>query len=132
MSSAVVRRTIKGWLSDPSMSVPFYNTINEEQDPTDDYWCTVLFNNPYREVTTFCEGKWTEEGEAEVVYFGPPGINDDALATMLEAEIIKLMARRDPTGKLILVRSSPPYEYSSGSAAQKYALSVYVDYTLYS
>ena len=132
MSSAYVRSLVRTWLQDSAMVVPFYNTINEEQKPSDDNWCTVHFNNPYREVTTFCEGDWVEEGEAEIVYFGLPGVSDTNLIQLIEADMTTLMAKRDPNEKLVLMNRSAPIEYSSGSAGLDYALAIYVDYTFYS
>ena len=132
MSSSYVRQMIKDWLRDPTMGIKFYNTINEEQDPLDEFWCTVSFGNPFREVATFCEGSWTEEGEMEVIYFGPPGVTDDAFVVAVEADVDKLMAKRDAANKMVLIRRSAPFEFSDGSADQKYALSIYIDYTFYS
>jgi len=129
MSSRYVRNLMETWLKDPAMAVPYYLTVNEEQDPQDDVWCTCDFSSNYRETMTFCEGVTSEEGEVEVVYYGLPGKGYDALIQMLEADMLVLMARRDP--KLALLNRSAPFEFSGGSADEMYAMSVYVDYQLF-
>lgn len=131
MSSYYVRSLIEGWLKDQAMSVPYYPTINEEQNPTDDIWCTADFTSNYRDVMTFCEGLTTEEGEVEIEYFGKAGIGDDSLIQAIEADMLILMAQRDPNSKCILMRRSAPFETSGGSAMMMYGLSIYVDYQLY-
>lgn len=131
MSSSYVRTLVEGWMKDAGMAVPYYATINEEQNPQDELWCTVDFTSDYRDVITFCEGMTTEEGEVEVQYFGRAGIGDDTLIQALEADMITLMAQRDPQGKCVLIRRSAPFETSSGSADQMYSLSVYIDYQFY-
>jgi len=131
MSSRYVRTLVKGWLLDPEMSVPYYQTINEEQNPQDQIWCTADFSSSFRDVITFCNGEISEEGEIEIEYFGLPGIGDDTLIQALEADMVILMARIDPQGKCTLMRRSAPFETSGGSAKLMYGLSVYVDYQLF-
>lgn len=131
MSSFYVRQMVETWLKDPAMVIPYYDTINEEQDPQDDMYCTGRFNSSFRETTTFCQGNTLEEGEVEVTYFGQAGIGDNALIQALEADMVTLMAQRDPDTKLTLTQRSAPFEFSGGSAGQKYGLSIYIDYQLY-
>lgn len=131
MSTLYVRTLVEGWLNDVAMNVPYYPTINEEQNPSDAIWCTAKFNSDFRDVITFCRGNTTEEGDIEIEYFGLPGIGDDALLTALEADMITLMSQRDPAGKCVLLRRSAPFETSGGSASLLYGLSIFVDYQLY-
>jgi hypothetical protein len=131
MSSRYVRTLVEGWLQDAAMTVPYYRTINEEQNPQDDIWCTAEFSSPFRDLITYCEGLTTEEGEIEIEYFGLPGKGYDTLIQALEADMLILMAQRDPQGKCVLMRRSAPYETSRGSASAMYGLSVYVDYQLF-
>lgn len=131
MSSLYVRQQVRGWLSDPAMTVPFYNTINEEQAPNDPIWATVDFSYSDREVLTFCGGDVSEEGEFEVVYLGQPGTGDVALLTAAEADIKTLMAQRDPSNKLILTSRSAPDEFTQGDAQLEYGVSFFVEYTYY-
>jgi len=131
MSSHYVRSLVEGWLKDVAMAVPYYLTINTEQDPQDDIWCTADFSSSYRDTLTFCEGLTTEEGEVEVQYFGLPGKGYEDLIQAVEADMITLMAQRDPQGKCVLMRRSAPYETSGGSARAMYGVSIYVDYQLF-
>lgn len=128
MSSLYVRNIIEGWLSDAAMTVKFYPTINEEQNPSELMWCTCKYASPFRETLTFCEGSTSEEGDVEIRYFGQAGIGDDALLTAMELDLKTLMAQRDSTQKLTLVQRSAPFEQSDGSAKSMYAVSAYVDY----
>lgn len=131
MSSLYVRQTVRGWLADPAMATPFYNTTNEEQAPNDAIWCTLDFGYADRERLTFCQGDISEEGEFEVVYLGRPGVGDVALLTAAEADMKTLMAQRDPSNKLILTARSAPDEFTQGDAQLEYGVSFSVDYTYY-
>ena len=131
MSSLYVRNMVTGWLEDPAMAVPFYATINYEENPQDDMWMTADFSSDFRETTTYCNDQTFEEGEVELQYFGLPGKGYEALITAIEADMVTLMAQRDPQGKMVILRRSAPFETSSGSAKAMYGLSIYLDYQLY-
>lgn len=119
------------WLVDPAMAVPYYPTINVEQNPADPIWMTADFGSSYREVLTFCDGDQYEEGEIEVVFFGRPGIGYTALITAAEAMAAVMMAQRDPADKLVLVSRSAPFEFTAGSAERSYSVSVFFEYQYY-
>ena len=129
MSSSYVRETVRAWLSDSSMSVPFYNTVNTDQNPTEDIWVTADFDSIFRERSTFCAGSWVEEGDVTLVYTGLPGVGDGPLLAAAEADVILLMAMRDPSERLSLTSVSAANEYSGGSANQGYQVEFTVDYT---
>ena len=131
MASLYVRQKVRGWLQDPAMAVPFYNTTNEEQSPNDDIWSTLEFGFADRETLTFCNGIAEEQGEFEVVYLGQPGVGDVALLTAAEADIKTLMAQRDATNKLILTQSNPPEEFTQGDAQMEYGVSFSIEYSYY-
>lgn len=131
MSSLAVRQHVENWLQDAAMTVPFYGTVNVDQDPRDDIWMTVMFSANYREVLTYCEGIEEEEGEIELVYFGEPGTGYQALLTALEGDVATFMAQKDPSHKLTLKSRSAPYEWSGGSSERHYALSVFIEYSYY-
>lgn len=131
MSSFYVRQVVEGWLEDAAMAVPYYQTINEENNPQDDIWATADFTSSLRDTITFCQGITSEEGEVEVQYFGLPGIGYSALIQAIEADMVTLMAQRDPQGKLVLMNRSAPFETSVGSAKSMYGLSIYIDYQYY-
>jgi hypothetical protein len=113
------------------MTVPYYPTVNMEQNPTDRIWMTAEFGSSYREVLTICQGDVLEDGEVEVIFFGPPGIGYTEVLTALELSIAALLQKVDPAGKLTLTGRSAPFEYSRGTALKNYAVSVYVDYQYY-
>jgi len=131
MSSSVVRTLVEQWLEDPAMAVKYYATINEDQDPDDAMWCTAKFSPSYRESTTFCGGKTTEEGEVEIIYFGQPGIGESALIVAVETDMLVLMAQRDPAGDMVILNRSAPFEFSGGSAGSLYGLSIFLEYQYY-
>ena len=113
------------------MAVPFYNTINEDQSPTDNIWCTADFDVSYREVMTMCQDYIEESGEVEVVYFGQPGVGYESLITAIENDMSTLMSFRDSTNKLILLNRSAPIEFTRGDADQEYGIYISVDYQYY-
>ena len=128
MSSLYVRELVEGWLEDPAMTVPYFPTINVEQNPQDDIWMTADFTASLRDTITYCQGQTSEEGEVELMFFGQPGIGYTALIQAIEADMVTLMAQRDPLNKMVLVNRSAPLETSSGSAKAMYGLSIYIDY----
>ena len=113
------------------MAVPFYPTINEEQNPADTAWVTAEFSSTFRVSQTFCDGVTREEGDIELVYVSLAGVGYDELIQAIETDMAVLMAQRDDTGNLVLMNRSAPFEYSQGSAAQNYAVSVEIEYQLY-
>jgi len=131
VSSKYVRDLVEEWLGDVAMVIPYYPTINEEQNPDDDMWCSAEFGSNLRDTVTFCGGTVIEEGEIVVDYLGQAGKGDDVLLTALEVDMITLMAKRDPANKLVLTQRSAPFEFSGGSADRWYGLSIYVDYQFY-
>jgi hypothetical protein len=131
VSSLYVRQKFEQWLQDAALSVPFYPTINEEQNPADDIWCTAQFTSGYRDVLTFCNGIVSEDGEVEVVYFGRPGVGYNSLLAAVEADVNLLAAMTDTSGKLVINGRSAPFEFSLGSARKDYSLSVFFDYSYF-
>ena len=113
------------------MSVPFYPSINTNQNPTDAIWVTASFGSSYRETLTFCNGMAMEDGEVELIYFGPPGTGYNAVITAMETDLAVLMAQRDPNGKVVLTGRSAPFEYSAGDADREFSVSVFVEYQFY-
>lgn len=128
MSALYVRQTVREWLSRPDFDVPFYDTVNTEQNPSDDVWCTATFDANFRERLTFCENSWVEEGDINVVYTGLPGVGDSVVLAAAEADMLTLMSIRDPNDKLRLTAVDPPREASAGSVNQGYQISYLVEY----
>jgi hypothetical protein len=109
------------------MSTPFYNTVNMEQDPTDNMWATVEYNIPIKNTATFC-GDTIEEGNFTVAFFGQPGIGDDVLLTAAEADMKFLYRQMDVSGVLTLTNISAPMDFRQG---EWFVVEFMVDYEFY-
>ena len=131
MSALYVRDTFRKWLNDPAHVVAFYDTVNLDQNPADDVWCTASFDAFARESLTFCPGADREEGEIEVVYFGRPGIGDAELLQAVEAHVGIMEGFTDSTGTFEISSISAPEEFSNGDADREYAVSVIFEYYFY-
>lgn len=110
MSSRYVRNLVRQWATDATVQVPFYDTVNLEQDPNDPVWFTVEFVSFGHVVESYC-GKKLEEGELRFVFFGQPGIGDDALLQAAEGAAKAVAVKTDPAGALVLNEPSPPVDY---------------------
>ena len=128
MSALYVRQTVREWLARPEFTVPFYDTVNKEQNPSDEVWATASFDASFRERLTFCENSWIEEGDINVVYTGLPGVGDAVVLAAAEADMVTLMSIRDPNDKVRLTAVDPPREASAGSVNQGYQISYLVEY----
>lgn len=128
MSSSYVRTLVRDWLQDGSMVTPYYDTVNTDQNPLDDIWVTADFDSLFRERSTFCAGSWVEEGDITLVYTGLPGVGDGPILAAAEADVVLLMAMRDPNERLFLTNVSAANEYSGGSVNQGYQIEFAVDY----
>ena len=129
MSSLYVRTTVRSWLNDDAVVSPYYDTINLEQNPPEDTWVTAEFDVSFREKKTFCEGSWEEEGEVSLMFNGRAGVGDGELLTIAEQDIKTLLAFRDESGQLKVVRVSGVNEFSSGNANMGYQIEYILEYT---
>jgi hypothetical protein len=127
MSALYVRDMVRKWLSDTSLEVPFYDTVNVEQNPTDRNWMTAEFQSTLRDKISFCE--WREEGEILVIFTGAPGVGDGELLSAAEKDIKTFMAFRDLTRQLTITGIQAISEYSGGSANSGYQVEVTIEYT---
>jgi len=128
VSSLYVRNMVRGWAA--ASPTPFYDTINLEQKPADAVWFTAEFEVESSETLTICEAQ-QEEGVIELVFCGLPGTGDAAVLTAAEAEGRRLLALKDPQGKLMLKRAMPPEEFSAGDADPLYRAVVGIEYAYY-
>jgi len=126
MSSRAVRRQVDTWMG--LMTLPYYPTVNLEQDPTDNTWVTVDYNIPFKNKLTFC-GDTLEEGTFTVAFFGQPGIGDDQLLQAAESDIAILMNQVDTTGVIRLLSFSPPIDFRQD---EWYIIEFTIDYEYYS
>ena len=134
MSSRVVRQAFRGWLADPAIAAicPFYETINQVENPTDDIWFTVEFNLEFSEVLTFCRGSMREDGTVSLIFETLPGVGDDQILTAAEAVAAIIQTKVDPTGRVVIRKVSPPDEFSAGGADEaEYRVIIDVDYVFF-
>ena len=129
MSSKYVRDKFRSWLNDGLVDSPYYDTINQEQNPTDDIWVTAEFEVSFREKRTFCEGSWEEEGEVSLMFNGLAGVGDGALLAASEKDIKTLLSFRDDTAQLTIDRVGGVNEFSRGTANMGYQLEYIIEYT---
>ena len=129
MSSKYVRDKFRSWLNDELVDSPYYDTINQDQNPPDDIWVTAEFDVSFREKRTFCEGSWEEEGEVSLMFNGIAGVGDGALLAASEKDIKTLLAFRDETAQLVIDRVGGVNEFSRGTANMGYQLEYIIQYT---
>ena len=129
MSSKYVRDKFRSWLNDGLVDSPYYDTINQDQNPTDEIWVTAEFEVSFREKRTFCEGSWEEEGEVSLMFNGIAGVGDGALLAASEKDIKTLLSFRDETAQLVIDRVGGVNEFSRGTANMGYQLEYVIEYT---
>jgi hypothetical protein len=110
VASGYVRLKVKEWLADPASAIPFYNTVNESQNPVDEIWKTVMWMDGYKEKLDYC-GETMEVGSFGVMYFGAAGIGDDVIMAAAEDDMRGFMMNIDPTGRLSLRVDNPPDDW---------------------
>jgi hypothetical protein len=129
MSSQYVRTTFRSWLQDAQIQTPYYDTINLEQNPSEETWVTASFDVTLREKKTFCEGSWEEEGEVSLIFNGMAGVGDGTLLAIVELDIKTLLSFRDATGQLTITGASGVQEFSSGNVNSGYQIEYIIEYT---
>lgn len=125
MSSAYVRQLTEQWIGAIG-TIPYYNTINQEPNPTEDLWLTLDFEAFGSTVETFC-GEQVEEGEIRLIFLGRVGIGYDAVITAAEAFTAAFIANVDPTGQLVLLSTNPPVDFA-GQNNPWFVIEIAVDY----
>ena len=125
MSSVYVRNLVRTWAA--LCATPYYDTINQEQNPKDALWFTVDFEVEGSGTLTVC-GDTYEEGIVDLVFCGAPGIGDIALLTAAEADAKVFLAQADPAGRFTIKRAMPPVEFSGGDADPNYRAVVGLEY----
>jgi len=127
MSSLYVREKVREWAQLPSITVPYYDTINVEEQPTDDVWFTAEFETEYSEKITFC-GQTAEEGLINFVFESSAGTGDEALITVAQDTVSTILEQNDPSSELSLEMAYAPEEYTGGSADSGYRVLISVEY----
>lgn len=122
MSRLYVRQLVKQWLgADP---LPFYDTTNLEQAPTDDVWMTVDWGVPDTQRITYCDDA-SETGTFNLVFLGRAGIGDDYLLDQAGDATARFMAQRDPQGRLTLIQDGAPFDFLQ---EEWYVVEVQIEY----
>ena len=127
MSSVYVRQKVREWAELPSVGIPYYDTINVEENPTDNIWFTAEFEPEFSEKITFC-GQTAEEGMITFVFQTSAGVGDEALIIAAENAVANILEQNDPTSDLTLELAYAPDEYTGGSADSGYRVSISVEY----
>ena len=127
MSSLYVRQKVREWAELPSVGIPYYDTINVEENPSDDVWFTAEFEPEYTEKQNFCGGL-SEEGLINFVFETNAGIGDEALITAAESAVATILEQNDPSQDLVLEMAYAPDEYTGGTADTGYRVSISVEY----
>jgi len=128
VSSSYVRTLVRSWLVDSSIDTPYYDTINKDQNPTDDNWFTAEFDTSFWERTVFCPVGWTEEGEVSLMFNGLAGVGDGSLLAKAEKDIKTLLSFRDPQNRLVITGIAGVNEFSGGTANMGYQLEYILTY----
>lgn len=120
---------MKEWCESASTAtgIPFYYTINLQQDPKDDAWFTIQFNSIDHE-GNFCKLEYMELGFIDVILLSTPGKGDLIAITALESIVPVLMDYADPNRRLTLESYEPIQEYSRGDADSTYRVGVQINY----
>jgi len=125
MSSAYVRNLVRSWM--PSLSTPFVETINEEQNPDVPLWVTVQFDQTGRERITFCE-QYTETGTITLSWLGRPGVGDAEVIAAAEQDAATFMGMTDPAARLVVTNRSAPDDFE-GQGVPAFQVDITFDYS---
>ena len=129
MSASYVRTQTRTWCNEvaTALGIPFYDTLNQEQSPTDNVWWTVGFTSEFHS-GTFCKPDYIENGFLTVTVVARPGRGDIEAVQAMEQIVPALDAKIDPTQRLVLENYEPIDEASNGSADKDYRLRVIFNY----
>ena len=130
MSSNYVRQMLEQWAKDPAVVSPFYNTVNEQQNPNVDIWFTAMYEAETRDKLTFCQAH-EERGLIELIFSGRAGRGYTALLAQAEADAATIAALTDATGQFVIRNTLPPDEFSGGSAGKWYSVTIPLEYSFF-
>lgn len=108
MSSAYVRNLVRQWVG--TLTTPFVETINVEQNPQNDLWMTVQFDQTGWDKLTYCD-HFLEAGVITLSWLGKPGIGDADIIAAAEIDAALFMAKADPAHKLVITGRSAPDDF---------------------
>ena len=125
MSAKYVRDLAKQWAQ--SLTVPFYDTVNIEQEPTDPIWCTLEFEYSSSEEITFC-GLNVHLGTFSLVFFGSAGIGYESLFAAAETDAAVFYLNDDPNQKLTLTLLDTPEEFETTGGVPQFGVAIAINY----
>lgn len=125
MSSFYVRNLAAQWAA--ALATPYYNTVNEEQNPSDSYWLSLDFDAFSTVKETYCNS-WEEQGAIHLLFFGVPGVAFQTLFQTAEADAATFFSNVDPGGSLTLEVMNAPLEFG-GSDTPYFGVQVSIDYS---
>lgn len=128
MSRGYVRETVRQLIASSGMVTAFHESINQEENPTENMWFTIEFNSELTDYSTFCGDK-IETGVIAFVFSTLPGGGDTALIAAAESDIQLFMNSKDPSGKLVFTNDLAPEEFTGGDANKYYQVVIYVEYS---
>ena len=126
MSSRAVRQFARAAVA--TVGVAYIDTINLAQNMTQPTWCTLAFLTYGNEKLSYCDDR-EETGSISLVFFGAPGVGDDALLQAAEAAAAKFYAFADPANKVTLTTQAAPIEFTPAGDVPQYALSIDFEYS---
>jgi hypothetical protein len=129
LSSSYVREKFRQWAVEVQATTGdvFHSTINTAENPTDSIWWTAQFVAEFNE-GTFCKRPFMETGFIVVIAVARAGLGDLEAIRMLERVIPELLAKVDPTQRLVLETHDPIRDETAGSADRSFRVSVSIDY----
>ena len=108
--------------------VPYYNTINERQRPTDELWVTVEYYSDYNERACFAGKARIEHGTVDISVMARAG-NGYTPAIRLAEIIEDHFFGMDLGGGIVIEDTVAPSEGSQGDAQPLYSAVVSLEYS---
>lgn len=125
----VIRSALSAYLSGLGVPFPFYDTINETQQPNDNLWCSVDFIALSNEHNCYDGTRRIERGIATISIYGRPGVGD--LLTTAAAELMRDYFDGFSSSGVVVMNVIPSNEITSGSAQNYYGVEIQLEYDYY-
>lgn len=126
MSSRAVRQFARAAVA--TVGVTYVDTINFAQNMTQPTWCTLAFLVYGNERLSFCED-YEETGAISLVFFGAPGVGDDALLQTAEAAATKFYSYKDPAKRVTVKAIGSPIDFASSGDVPQFGLQIDFEYS---
>ncbi len=120
-----MRNLAETWIQNIGVP-PFYPTINQNQEPSDDLWMTVDYESFGATKETYCN-EFLEDGEIRLIFIGRVGIGYATVMQAAEAFTTTFLLNTDPNGRLVLLNGNPPIDFA-GSNDPWFVIEIAVEY----